>query len=121
MTITVILSWPSHKLSPNRRQDWHARAAAVRQARMDAGWQTLAQAPNAKLPDGADLRLSFVFCPPTARKYDLDNLEARMKAPVDGLADVLNFNDHQIKRKESSFGEQQPGGRVELRLDVLPR
>lgn len=118
MTIRLTLAWPSHKLSPNARSHW-GRIAAVKQARMDAGWETLAQARDAKLPPDAPLSVALIFCPPTARKYDLDNLEARMKALIDGVADVLHFNDNQIKRKGSSFGEIVKGGRVEVYLDVV--
>ena len=39
------------------------------------------------------LHLSLTFYAPTRRAYDLDNALARMKAGLDGLADVLGVDD----------------------------
>lgn len=108
-------------MSPNARSHWRNKAAAVKQARMDAGFLTLAQAPGAKLPKDAPLAVSLVFCKPTNRKQDIDNLIASCKAYQDGVADALNFNDAQVRQVSGAWGEQQSGGRVELRLEVLPR
>ena len=119
--ITLLLPWPDRKLSPNSHGHWRTRAAAVKQARMDAGFLTLAQAPGAKLPAGAPLALTLVFCRPTNRKQDLDNLIASCKALQDGVADALGFNDSSIKSIAGSWGEQFPGGRVEMRLEVMAR
>ncbi|WEL99672.1 MULTISPECIES: hypothetical protein [Delftia] len=56
------------------------------------------------------LHLALTFHAPTRRAYDLDNALARMKAGLDGLADVLGVDDKHwslsITRGET------PGGRV---------
>lgn len=121
MTITVILPWPASQLSPNGRSHWRNKAAAVKQARMDAGFLALEAARGSKLPPGAPLEVSWLFCRPTMRKHDLDNLIGRCKAYQDGLADALGFNDAQVRKVSGAWGEVCPGGKVELRLDVLPR
>ena len=121
MTITIILAWPSHKLSPNKRGNWRSKASAVKQARMDAGWCALAQAPDARLPTDAPLSVALVFCPPTARKFDTDGLISRCKPALDGIADALKFNDRQIRTLSGTRGEQTPGGRVEIYIDVEAR
>ena len=35
----------------------------------------------------------MLFIPPDKRSYDRDNLVARMKSGIDGLADALRIND----------------------------
>ena len=39
------------------------------------------------------LHVSLVFYPPSRRAFDLDNMLARMKSGLDGLADVLGVDD----------------------------
>lgn len=118
MTIRVFLSWPDAALSPNGRDKW-AKIAAVKAARYEARIQTLAQAPGAKLPDKAPLSVSWLFCPPDGRHYDIDNMAARAKAYLDGVADALHFNDQRICQTHNYRGQPHPGGRVEMRLDVV--
>ena len=43
--------------------------------------------------DAQKLHLSLTFFAPTRRAYDLDNALARMKAGLDGLADVMGVDD----------------------------
>lgn len=45
-----------------------------------------------RVPDGP-LALDLTFVPPTRHSYDRDNLVARMKSGLDGLADALDIND----------------------------
>jgi crossover junction endodeoxyribonuclease RusA len=57
------------------------------------------------------------FCPPDKRKRDLDNLLARMKAGLDGLADALGVDDT-IFRPAVEWGEVRPRGGVVVTLEV---
>lgn len=117
--ITVLLPWPNKILSPNDRSDRRSKANYVRAARAEGKIETLAQAPQAQLPSKARLSITLTFCPPIGYPYDLDNLIGRMKSPTDGVADALQFNDRQIVERHEYWGEPYPGGRVELRLEVL--
>lgn len=87
----IVLPWPPSELSPNKRQHWAQlakakklyRAACATQARMQGLDRMAAQR----------LHLSLTFYPPTRRAFDLDNLLARMKSGLDGLADVMGVDD----------------------------
>ncbi len=78
MTITVILPWPAAGLSPNSRAYWRGKAAMVKQARMDAGFMAMEQAPGAKLPKDAPLSMSLLFCRPTPLTSALKSLILRL-------------------------------------------
>lgn len=48
---------------------------------------------NILLKGDGELALTMEFHPPQARKYDRDNLIARMKAGLDGMCDALAIDD----------------------------
>lgn len=89
--LTLTLPWPPTALSPNARQHWSQLAKAKKKYRADCAWQAKSQ--GAKPMDADRLHLTLTFLPPTRRAYDLDNLLARMKSGLDGLADVLGVDD----------------------------
>jgi len=64
------------------------------------------------------LHLTIVFNPPSRRGFDLDNLLARMKAGLDGVADATGVDDRQwsltIKR-----GEPVKGGAVHINIEEV--
>lgn len=89
--IEIKLPWPPAELSPNARHHWAVVSKAKRQYRTECKLLTLACGPY-DLPAGG-LLLDLTFYPPQKRSYDRDNLVARMKAGLDGLADGLAIND----------------------------
>lgn len=89
--IEITLPWPPKELSPNARQHHMALHRAKKAYRQVCGWQAKAQ--GAKPVQADKLAVHFVFYPPTRRRIDLDNCIARMKAGIDGLADVLAVDD----------------------------
>ena len=89
--IVICLPWPEVKLSPNQRQHWSVTGKAKASYRFACEVVTLGNR-TATVPDGP-LSLSLVFCPPTKRSYDRDNLATRMKAGLDGMCDALGFDD----------------------------
>lgn len=89
--MNLILPWPPSGLSPNARSHWAATAKLKKQYRSDCAWQAKAQ--GATKIDATALHLKITFYPPTKRHFDLDNLLARMKSGLDGLADVLGVDD----------------------------
>ena len=91
MTLMLTLPWPPAGLSPNARTHWAKLAKLKRQYREACAWTATSQGAR---PVKADtLHLTLTFVPPTRRQYDLDNALARMKAGLDGLADVLRVDD----------------------------
>ena len=94
MLVSWPLPWPDTKLSPNQRQHWTKLAKAKKAYRQSCYLRTLEQISiwKGKLPEG-DLVLTLTFVPPDKRKRDVDNLLARMKAGLDGVAEALGIDD----------------------------
>lgn len=101
----LIFPWPSRVLSPNGRSHWATKAKAVKAMRTLAFYAT----KESKLHPLTSFRL--VFCPPTNRARDLDNLIASMKPALDGMAQAWGVNDSTF-RFTAEIGEIVPGGRV---------
>ncbi len=89
--LEINLPWPPATLSPNARQHWAQLAKAKKAFRADCYLTAIEQGARPIKADRLHLHLQFV--PPTRRKFDIDNLLARMKAGLDGLADVLGVDD----------------------------
>jgi len=99
------LPWPPSVLSPNRREHWRVVAKAKKAYRQECGWQAIAQ--GGKAIASKSLHLTITFVPPARHMYDLDNLLARMKSGLDGLADILQVDDSRWTltiRKADSVG-----------------
>lgn len=87
----LVMPWPPADLSPNARIHWAALARAKKKFREECGWQAKAQGA---WPIKADrIAVAFTFYPPSRRRIDLDNCIARMKAGIDGIADVVGVDD----------------------------
>lgn len=89
--LTLVLPWPPSALSPNHRGHWAQLARAKKAYRTECAWQAKAQGARRLTADR--LAVSFTFYPPSRRRMDLDNAIARLKAGIDGLADVLGVDD----------------------------
>ena len=87
----IMLPWPPKDLSPNARVHWARLARAKKVYRAECATQAMAQ--GARRLAAGKLHLALTFYPPTRRAFDLDNSLARMKAGLDGLADVLGVDD----------------------------
>jgi crossover junction endodeoxyribonuclease RusA len=91
--IELDLPWPSAMLSPNARVHPMHRHRFGKRYRNACCLSVLAMQPRPRVPAGR-LRVELVFVPPKRHHYDKDNLVARMKSGLDGLADGLGVNDH---------------------------
>lgn len=89
--LILTLPWPPADLSPNARQHWSKLARAKKAYRAACAWAAKEQ--GAKRIEAERLHVSLVFYPPSRRAFDLDNMLARMKSGLDGLADVLGVDD----------------------------
>jgi crossover junction endodeoxyribonuclease RusA len=94
MIPAIILRWPDSKLNPNSHCHWSVKAKAAKAYRKDAGW--LAVTSKVKVDREGSIHLKITFLPPSNRKYDLDNLLARIKSGLDGVADGLGVNDNRF-------------------------
>lgn len=120
--VVLVLSWPSRELSPNTRQHWRPHAAAKRSYRRLCWADALEQRANvrfgAAFRGDVPLHLRLTFCPPDRRRYDRDNLLARMKAGIDGLCDALQIDDRRFVAGSEAIGEQVTGGCVRVAIEA---
>ena len=89
--LSITLPWPPKELSSNVCLHWSKLAKAKKSYRHVCAVQAKVQ--GAQRIQADKLHLSLTFYPPTCRAFDLDNALARMKAGLDGLADVLGVDD----------------------------
>lgn len=87
----IALAWPPKELSPNSRLHWTRVAKAKKAYRNACALEAVMQ--GVKRTTSPRLHLALEFVPPTRRAFDLDGLLSRMKAGIDGLADVLGLDD----------------------------
>lgn len=117
-TIYVELAWPDSTLSPNSRKHWRVLAKAKQAHREAAYSDTLGFGPHDPI-EPTDLQIHLVFCPPDRRRYDTDNLLARLKASLDGMCDALGFDDRRFRRTIIDWGEPVKGGLVQVTISNL--
>ena len=108
----IILPWPPSELSPNKRQHWAQLAKAKKLYRAACATQARLQGLDRMAVNAVHLKLTFT--PPTRRRFDLDNLLARMKSGLDGLADVIGVDD---SRWTLTIGKSEDiGGMVRVEI-----
>lgn len=122
MNFVLQLPWPDRRLSPNARVHWAVKAKAVKAARGGAAIGTTASGilrsammPVIKLM-GAEI--NYTFCPPDARRRDLDNLIACTKAYTDGIASALGVDDSTFSLRYGMGDMTVKGGAVMARIGV---
>lgn len=118
----IELPFPPKELSPNARLHWAKVSKAKKAYRKTAWAQTKFTAANCQVgghPVGGRQRLDFTFCPPQNRDYDRDNLIARMKAAIDGIADGLGVNDKLFDIGNIDIAPKVPGGSVRVHITAV--
>jgi crossover junction endodeoxyribonuclease RusA len=113
-TIDLTLPWPAAELSPNSRSHHFARARKAKAARHLA-WGLTKEAMHGRKPSAGGMVLTWQFCPPSRRRYDMDNLIAQHKAAQDGISDALGIDDSNFI-STYSMGEVVKGGCVKIAL-----
>ena len=115
--IEIVLGWPPSDLSPNARLHWAKLAKAKKSYRHKCNTVSKHQLKKYKyseLPEKLVLEMTFI--PPDRRNYDRDNLVARMKSGIDGLADALRINDKRFSTVISTMDTDTLGGFVRIRI-----
>ena len=115
--IELVLGWPPTELNPNRRMHWTKLAMAkkkYRNACFSVSKEQLKKFNIDNIPEKLVLEMTFI--PPDRRSYDRDNLVARMKAGIDGLADALKINDKRFNTVISTMDTDYLGGFVRIRI-----
>ena len=115
--IELVLGWPPSNLSPNARLHWAKLARAKKQYRnacFSVSKEQLKKINTENIPEKLVLEMTFI--PPDRRSYDRDNLVARMKSGIDGLADALKINDKRFNTVISTMDTDYLGGFVRIRI-----
>lgn len=85
----IDLPFPPSSLNPNKRLHWAAKAKAFKSYKFQC-FAILSQHRD-------ELRgravFSLEFCPPDARRRDVDNATAAFKAGIDALSEVAGVDD----------------------------
>lgn len=112
--ITVMLPWPDTDLWPNRRPHPIAKARLVKQARSDAYYLTRLELERQAwyAVDDAPIPITVTGHKPNDRKRDATNLQAALKAALDGVADALNVDDERFRVTTDWGPVDPPRGKV---------
>lgn len=117
-TLLVTVSLPPKALSPNARPHWAAKAAAVKKHKAEA--EMLARHAlthqHAKLPVRGFLLVKPTFYYRVARNRDRDNLQASLKAALDGIASALDIDDSRFLVEVASISIDKDDPRVEIEI-----
>jgi crossover junction endodeoxyribonuclease RusA len=103
----IQLPFPPPALSPNARGHWAKKARAFKTYKFQC-YMLLSQFRDTLA--GRDT-FSVTFHPPTAHRFDADNLVSRFKAGQDALAEIAGVDDSQFVMTYRK-GEPVKGGAV---------
>ena len=110
--ISIELPWPDKDLSPNARVHWATHARAKKKARDHAWGFTKAVMSPLGIRSGSfvgPIAVRIVFHPEIDRGRDMDNMQARMKAALDGIASGLGVDDKHFRPVSHIGAKRKPG------------
>lgn len=111
--IAIELGWPAPELSPNARVHPLVRHRFAKAAKVEARWVTMIARPLRYAPPEGDIPLKIVAHPPKNwRTGDRDNLVARLKSHIDGIAKALGINDRRFESPTVEWGDKCERGKV---------
>lgn len=116
MTQTITLAWPDIRLSQNGRGHHMALARLVKHNRAVAGW--IAKAAGCRVLPPQILPVTITYHPPNNRR-DRQNVEATMKAAIDGIAEVIGINDGKWRISHVWGDYDKPNGKVVVTLHPI--
>lgn len=110
--LVIELTWPAKELSPNARVHHMAKHRFAKAAKLEAGWATKIARPFDWGHDGP-FTIAITAHPPEGwRTGDNDNLIARMKSHLDGIAEVLGVNDREFQAPTVTWADRSGRGKV---------
>ena len=114
MKPTIILPFPTAKLSGHNSGGWRKHAPTVKRARALAWATTMEHKTRFSLPgDKADILIEMRFYPPD-RRSDRVNFANRMKPYIDGIAEALGVNDARFLPDYKFCAPDKENPRVEV-------
>lgn len=105
----ISLPFPPAVLSPNARPHWAQKARAFKRYKADC----VALMLNHRKQLAGRSEFSITFHPPTAHRFDCDNLVARWKAGCDALSVITGVDDSEFVMTYRK-GKPVKGGAVVL-------
>jgi crossover junction endodeoxyribonuclease RusA len=111
--LRIDLSWPAHELSPNARVHPMVLHRFKKAAKNEAGWAVKIAKPFHWHPADETVAVHLIAHPPKAwRTGDDDNLVARVKAHLDGIAEVLGINDRLFQAPTVEWADRCERGKL---------
>ena len=109
---TIRLPWPPAATSPNAsgQGKWRRKADAARSYKATCARECLAA--RVEPMDADAVEVTVAFCPPSARRYDLDNALARAKQGLDAFAAAIGVDDSRWTSMTLERGQPMRGGAV---------
>ena len=114
--IEIELSYPVKELSPNSRCGYMAKAKAVKQARRDAHYLTIAARGNGLHEGPLPIRYKIIAYPPSRHKHDDDNLISSLKGVRDQIAKVFGVDDCNFKCEGVEWMPSEKPGRIIIHI-----
>ena len=105
----LILPWPPKELSPNARVHWAVKSKHAKKLKQTC-W-AIAVESGVKLDPESMVDLYITFRPSSRRRQDMDNMLARAKYALDGVALALGVDDSKF-RLHLEIGEPVKGGAI---------
>lgn len=111
--IRIELSWPAHELSPNARAHHMVVHRFKKAAKTEASWATKIAMPFTWAPADGPIPVRLIAHPPMAwRTGDGDNLVARVKAHLDGIAQTIGVNDRRFEAPTVEWADRCERGKL---------
>lgn len=108
----LTLPWPPAATSPNKGKQgnwWEKTDAAAAYKR--TVWAICIERKVRKI-DASTVEATIIFCPPSRRRYDLDNALSRIKQGLDAIAEAIGVDDSQWRSITLERGETCKDGGV---------
>ncbi|RRH72016.1 RusA family crossover junction endodeoxyribonuclease [Falsigemmobacter faecalis] len=116
----IVLPWPPTALSANGSQgDFRGKARAAKAYKADCVALCREQGKGLRsLPAPAIVaNVSLTFCPPSGRRYDLDNMLKRMKHGLDAVAEAIGVDDADWRSMTLLRGDPSKSGGVIVEIN----
>ena len=119
--VSVSMPWPDTVLSPNTTAHWAVKAKAKKDYKRIAAMRTYQANQYGFNQIEGRVEVEFHFYPPRTGKYDEDNLIARMKSGIDGIAQAIKTDDSNFHYKEMHIHDPVSGGLVIANITFLTK
>lgn len=109
---TVTLPWPPTATSPNAggQGKWRRKADAAKSYKLLCAWAC--EAATVRPVDAISVDVLMTFCPPSRRRFDLDNVLSRCKQGLDAVAEAIAVDDSQWRSITLERGEPCRDGAI---------